>query len=182
MILLGHHLIFILSLSSSRRVFCFRRLSQECPNLFRGTVGKKKRKSQINNEKVERSPKQSTIWSTTKQSLNAEKIHGVQGGVEKIAPTATKKKGGGGANAPVLSEVCLRPSNAALLPVFSHKGPSNDCPCACFERFWLSDGCPRSFQARPVTWKRTVLLRNYRLRSSGLFWKSNFTLFLPMGR
>ena len=81
-----------------------------------------------------------------------------EGGVEKkFAPTATKKKGGRKRQCPALCEVCLRPSSPALLRAFSTKlGPSNDCPCACFARFWLPDGCPGSFQAGPVTWKRTV--------------------------
>ena len=82
----------------------------------------------------------------------------LQGGVEKNYTNSTqKKKGGGSANAPALCEVCLRLSNPALLPAFSHQGPSNDCPCACFARFWLSDGCLRSFQARPVMWTRREL-------------------------
>ena len=93
-----------------------------------------------------------------------------------------KKKGGRKRQCPTLCEVCLRPSNPALLPAFSHQGPSNDCPCAFFARFWLSNGCLESFQARPVKWKSTVLLRNYRLRSSGLFRKWNFSLFLSVWR
>ena len=92
--------------------------------------------------------------STTGRSLLQSIL---EGGVEKkIAPTATKKKGGRKRQCPALCEVCLRPSSPALLPAFSHQGPSNDCPCACFARFWLPDGCPRTFQAGPVTWKRTV--------------------------
>ena len=56
-----------------------------------------------------------------------------------------KRKGGGSANAPALCEVCLRSSNLALLPAFSHQGRSNDCPCACFARFLLVRRLSRVF-------------------------------------
>ena len=87
----------------------------------------------------------------TKMSSIRDRL--LQGGVEKICTNSHKKRKGPGRKrqCPALCEVCLRPSNPALLPAFSYQSPSNDCPCACFARFRLSDGCPGSFQARPVT-------------------------------
>ena len=45
-----------------------------------------------------------------------------------------KRKGGGSANAPALCEVCLRPSNPALLPAFSHQGPFERLPVCLFRK------------------------------------------------
>ena len=80
-----------------------------------------------------------------------------QGGVEKkIAPTATIKERGEEAPMPCTVRGLPQTLEPGPSSRFQPPRPSNDCPCACFARFWLSDGCPGSFQAGPVTWKRTV--------------------------
>ena len=56
--------------------------------------------------------------------------------VEKNCKNSHKKrKWGGSAYASALCEVCLRPSNPALLPAVNHQGPSNDCPCVVSKDF-----------------------------------------------